>query len=141
MQFGILPLKVTAEHLYAVLRNKIQKILLQKKVMLLLSSWLGNLPNFSSKGVVKSGHFRRSQYRQIFAGIGIWSPEYRYSGIGIYRIGNTSSNVHTHAVLEPATAARRQLSGRRPVALKSGQCSLVMQTGSHFCIGSLGSRG
>jgi hypothetical protein len=23
------------------------------------------------------------------AGIGIWSPEYRYSGIGIYRIGNT----------------------------------------------------
>jgi hypothetical protein len=23
-------------------------------------------------------------------GIGTWSPEYRYSGIGIYRIGNTT---------------------------------------------------
>jgi hypothetical protein len=42
---------------------------------------------------VKSTHFNvlnTGKYRQIFAGIGIWSPEYRYSGIGIYRIGNTN---------------------------------------------------
>jgi hypothetical protein len=52
---------------------------------------MGILPNFFSKGskfgqkwqfldVLNTGKYRR---------IGIWSPEYRYSGIGIYRIGNT----------------------------------------------------
>jgi hypothetical protein len=56
---------------------------------------------FSQKEVilVKSAHFLRSQYRQIpakncrFAGICIWSPEYRVSGIGIYQIGNTIPGV------------------------------------------------
>jgi hypothetical protein len=57
------------------------------------------LPNFFSKGS-KFGQkwpfldfLNTGKYRQILAGIGIgiWSPEYRYSGIGIYRIGNTSS--------------------------------------------------
>jgi hypothetical protein len=35
------------------------------------------------------------KYRQTFAGVGIWSPEYRYSGIGVYRIGNTSHACNT----------------------------------------------
>jgi hypothetical protein len=55
------------------------------------------LPNFFSKG--KFGQkwpfllvLNTGKYRQIFAGIGIWSPEYRYSGIGKYRIGNTSQD-------------------------------------------------
>jgi hypothetical protein len=51
------------------------------------------LPNFFSKGS-KFGQkwpyllvLNTGKYRQISAGIGIgiWSPEYRYSGIGIYR--------------------------------------------------------
>jgi hypothetical protein len=53
------------------------------------------LPNIFSKGS-KFGQkwpfldvLNAGKYRQIFAGIGIWSPEYRYCGIGIYRIGNT----------------------------------------------------
>jgi hypothetical protein len=50
--------------------------------------------------LVKSTHFNvlnTRKYRQIFAGIGIWSPEYRYSGIGIFRIGNT---IHDGALLK-----------------------------------------
>jgi hypothetical protein len=53
---------------------------------------------FVQKEVIflKSTHFNvlnTGKYRQIFAGIGIWSPKYRYSGIGIYRIGNTSWDI------------------------------------------------
>jgi hypothetical protein len=39
------------------------------------------------------------KYRQIFAGIGIWSPEYRYCGIGIYRIGNTILDYSSQGVI------------------------------------------
>jgi hypothetical protein len=58
------------------------------------------LPIFFSKGS-KFGQkwpfldvLNTGKYRQIFAGIGIGicSPEYRYSGIGIYRIGNTNAD-------------------------------------------------
>jgi hypothetical protein len=58
---------------------------------------MGILPNFFSTVWAKVAIFldvlNTSKYRQIFAGcagigigIGIWSPEYRYSGIGIYGI-------------------------------------------------------
>jgi hypothetical protein len=63
-----------------------------------------SLIKFASKYEVNSGYIAQfgqkwpfldflntGKYRQIFAGIGIWSPKYRYSGIGIYRIGITTS--------------------------------------------------
>jgi hypothetical protein len=63
--------------------------------------------------LVKSGHFyvlNTGKYRQIFAGIGIWSPEYRYSSIGIYRIGNTNPGMPlSHSPVLGNAAFRRKM--------------------------------
>jgi hypothetical protein len=77
---------------------------------------------------VKSSYFIRSQYRQIpavFAGIGIWSPEYRYSGIGIYRIGNTRRG---------GVVVSGNLRSRSPrVIIKSYQSFLILSENGQKC--------